>query len=356
MSDSTSNASNAPEEPGGEGGARDESGARDTHRSCESYRYVPPQDIPIFEPTGDWIEYDDPIAGIVPCLFLSYPVGAAPNPDEPAPRDRFDTYPSTAALLFPEEFEDADNDADNDGADDATMPSATPRKGYRQYNRSTDSYTQDMQDPDGGIALRIGADFYTEGFETSLLALYQNRIDCFRVAEIMYRHAAGRGNLDAFMNLGYVYGYDRCDGSYCHSAFDLHRGETQESRDALAYQCLERATHRQHNGEALYKLGDLVKRGRGCERDLARALSLYRQAFESSRHDSPRVWGSAALRLGDAYADGRGCDVDFAEALRWYRLADTGLTLTVDAGDTWYERPLFHARASIADMEQELGL
>lgn len=355
MSDSTSNVSNAPEEPGGEGDARDESGARDTHRSRESYRYVPPPDIPILEPTGDWIEYDDPIAGIVPCLFLSYPVGAAPNPDEPAPRDRFDTYPSTAALLFPEEFGDADDGADED-ADDDTMPTATPRRGYRQYNRSTDSYTQDMQDPDGSIALRIGADFYTEGFETSLLALYQNRIDCFRVAEILYRHAAGRGNLDAFMNLGYVYGYDRCDGSYCHSAFDLHRGETQESRDALAYQCLERATHRRHNGEALYKLGDLVKRGRGCERDLARALSLYRQAFESSRHDSPRVWGSAALRLGDAYADGRGCDVDFAEALRWYRLADTGLTLAVDAGDTWYERPLFHARASIADMEQELGL
>lgn len=349
MSDSTSNASNAPEEPGGEGGARD------ARRSCESYRYVPPPDIPILELTGDWIEYDDPIAGIVPCLFLSYPVGAASNPDEPAPRDRFDTYPSTAALLFPEEFEDANDDADDD-ADDDTMPTATPRRGYRQYNRSTDSYTQDMQDPDGSIALRIGADFYTEGFETSLQALYQNRIDCFRVAEIMYRHAAGRGNLDAFMNLGYVYGYDRCDGSYCHSAFDLHRGETQKSRDALAYQCLERATHRRHNGEALYKLGDLVKHGRGCERDLARALSLYRQAFESSRHDSPRVWGSAALRLGDAYADGRGCDVDFAEALRWYRLADTGLTLTVDAGDTWYERPLFHARASIADMEQELGL
>ncbi len=73
---------------------------------------------------------------------------------------------------------------------------------------------EDMPDPNGSLALSFGSDYYREGMSYSDAEDRQTRIDCFRAAEILYLHAAAKGNVDAYLDLGYIYSYDRCEGHY----------------------------------------------------------------------------------------------------------------------------------------------
>lgn len=74
--------------------------------------------------------------------------------------------------------------------------------------------------------------------------------------------------------------------------------------------------------EALFKLGRAYERGEGVERDLQRALELYRKAADQG-------YGKAQHNLGAMYANGRGVEKDATTAVEWLRkAADQGLTLS----------------------------
>ena len=69
-------------------------------------------------------------------------------------------------------------------------------------------------DVDGEDALYYGGRYYDEAMGYTDPHDHDMRIECFQAAELLYRHAAGRGNTVAYLCLGYVYSYDRCEGRY----------------------------------------------------------------------------------------------------------------------------------------------
>ena len=89
--------------------------------------------------------------------------------------------------------------------------------------------------------------------------------------------------------------------------------------------------------EGCYKLGDLFKKGVGCEANAETAYRWYKRACELSEKEDPVIWGSAALRLASCHEDGFGCEQSFAKAGEWYERAATGLEIAVRAGDWYYE-------------------
>ena len=82
------------------------------------------------------------------------------------------------------------------------------------FDEDDECTTADISDPDGSIALGLGGIYYEEGMHYTAASEQQKRVDCFRAAEILYRHAGGRGNAIGWLCLGYVYAYDRCEGGY----------------------------------------------------------------------------------------------------------------------------------------------
>ncbi len=101
----------------------------------------------------------------------------------------------------------------------------------------------------------------------------------FRAAEILYRHAAGRGNAIGWLRLGYVYAYDRCEGGYFRSYYN-NFGEVppKPDTDVLAYECFRHAAEA-GIAEGCYKLGDMLAEGRGCAADHAKALDMFLRAY-----------------------------------------------------------------------------
>ncbi|MBR3315649.1 MAG: SEL1-like repeat protein [Atopobiaceae bacterium] len=251
---------------------------------------------------------------------------------------------------------------------DEPMPGRTGRLCKGCYRPSID--------PDGEMALFCGSQFYDEGLGYVDEADHARRIDCFRAAELLYLHAAAKGQPYAFLNLGYVYSYDRCEGDYWGHWDDLvyeenwvdesgryHHGSRYAryySEDLPPYPCNERAVECFRTAaeagvaEACYKLGDLLRDGRGCKMSLDDAFHWFRRAWELGQDEEPVVWGSAALRLGNAYEEGEGCAQSFAAALVWYERATTGLFIAVSDGDLWYRSALRRAEAGFARARQEL--
>lgn len=212
-----------------------------------------------------------------------------------------------------------------------------------------------QDDEEGWDGLDFGGGYYDEGMEHQSPDELPLRIACFQAAETLYLHAALRGNDIAFLCLGYVYSYDRCQGNYQSweglSLFEDAEGNP--SLDEKAYRCFAQAADAGYP-EACYKLGDMLARGRGCAKDETLACQLYRRAFEGARGDRPVTWGSAALRLGSAYEYGNGVKQSFEEALRWYKQAQTGLELAVEGGDWYYEKALASAERGVKRAQQEL--
>ncbi len=120
-----------------------------------------------------------------------------------------------------------------------------------------------------------------------------------------------------------------------------------------AYECF---TYAAEHGEpeSCYKVGDMLKHGRGCEVDLEAAKKMYERAFELGKSDDPVLWGAAAFRLGNCYEEGLGCEPDFSRALSWYEKAETGLEIAVKAGNWYYEKSLKGARDGVLRCRQEL--
>lgn len=212
-------------------------------------------------------------------------------------------------------------------------------------------------DEDGSDALFYGGGYYDEGMSYTDPADHEKRIECFQAAELLYRHAAGRGNAVASLCLGYVYSYDRCEGRYWRDPMTL---ETEEDYrrpypcKERAFECLSEAAEADIS-EACYKLGDLYKHGTGCEPNATEAFRWYVRASELATRERPVILGSIALRLAGCYEEGFGCTLDFSKALEWYKKAAAGLEFAVENGETWYEKALAGARAGVKRCQQEVA-
>lgn len=211
-------------------------------------------------------------------------------------------------------------------------------------------------DKGGEDALYYGGCYYEEGMSYTDPADLGKRVDCFRAAEILYRHSAGRGNAVANLCLGYVYSYDRCEGRYWRCPMTLEAAEDNACpypREERAFACLTKAA-RAAIPEACYKLGDLYKQGVGCEPSAVEAFNWYMQAFELAEHEPPVIQGSIALRIAGCCEEGFGCRQDFAKALECYEQAMAALEVAVDNGEAWYGKALAEARAGAKRCQQEL--
>ena len=206
------------------------------------------------------------------------------------------------------------------------------------------------EDPNGEEALWEGGGYYEEGMSLTDPCDREERIRRFQAAEQLYLQAAERGNAVASMCLGYVYSYDRCEGRYFRRTYAEYGAPYP--REERAFECFAKAAEA-GICEACYKLGDMYKRGIGCEPDAQSAFEWYKRASKSLEGESPVVMGSVALRLGECYEEGIGGPVRFGHALVWYSKAVDCLSVAVDAGEDWYEKALASARAGVKRCEQE---
>ena len=209
----------------------------------------------------------------------------------------------------------------------------------------------------GEDALYYGGCYYDEGMSCTDPADHGRRVDCFRAAEVLYRHSAGRGNAVANLCLGYVYSYDRCEGRYWvgSAAPNANGGcDSPYPRKERAFECLSLAAEA-GIPEACYKLGDMYKHGTGCKPSAAEAFRWYARASEHAARERPVILGSIALRLAGCYEEGFGCEQSFERALEWYGKAVSGLEIAVEAGETWYEKALSGARAGAKRCQQEIN-
>ena len=206
-------------------------------------------------------------------------------------------------------------------------------------------------DQDGYEALQRGSEYYDLAMSFTEASDHAERIACFQEAERCYLQAAEKGNLVAWMCLGYVYSYDRCEGKY--EPLPGQAPGEPYPRERRAFECYRVAAEAGF-AEACYKLGDMLQKGVGCNPDAVEAFRWYKQSSELSDGTPPAVWGSAALRLADAYENGLGCRQSFEQALEWYRRAVVGLEIAVRDGDWFYERVLVRARNGEKRTRQEL--
>ena len=213
------------------------------------------------------------------------------------------------------------------------------------------------EDEGGRDALHYGGCYYDEGMSYTDSDDHDKRVDCFRAAEVFYRHSAGQGNAMASMCLGYVYSYDRCEGRYWRNPMTL---ETEEDyrrpypREERAFECFKAAAEA-GIPEACYKLGDMYKHGIGCEPDADSAYSWYTRASKLALGgESPVVLGSIALRLAGCFEEGIGCEQSFSCALQMYRHAISALDSAVENGESWYEKALAGALAGEKRCLQEI--
>ncbi len=147
-----------------------------------------------------------------------------------------------------------------------------------------------------------------------------------------YRKAANQGLPKAQTNLGDMYFFGR-------------GGLSQSYLDALSWY-LKAA--QQDWPDAQYRLGYMYEKGQGTEKDVAKAVQLYRSAAEHGYAEAQNLLGilyatgtngvtqddkqaldwyqkaadqgfaKAQKNLGDMYFFGRGVDKDYAQALTWY--------------------------------------
>lgn len=203
--------------------------------------------------------------------------------------------------------------------------------------------------------------YYSEGLSTSACENLGKRIDCFRAAELLYLHAATRGDVRAHVGLGRMYADDCCEGHYFDAVGDDLFGEavltveqiTRKAHDHLTYAAA------QGDAEGTYLYGDMLRDGRGCATDEKAAFECYWTSFQLIKElnaPSPTLRGDAALRLGWAYEEGCGCDEDFATALQFYHMAEADLEDAVEGGTWHYNLALSQARRGAMRVRQELDL
>ena len=307
----------------------------------------------------NWNGHGNSWGGDAPVYGLSWPEDDYDNfwVDKAALDDVGDDYAGQGGAGLGD-AEQGDNVQGDAGTDDTrhVLPSVwitvqvwEPSEGHT--GRDCIALYEPGYDVRGTQALAYGSDYYREGMSCDSDAEHEKRIMCFEAAELLYLHASRQGNPVADLNLGYVYSYDRCEGHYLGGTLD--EGYAPFDREAHAYVHYRRAAEA-GLAEACYKLGDLLRDGRGCDMDLGEAHEWFVRAYELGREEAPVIWGSAALRLGRAFEEGEGCAQSFEEARTWYERATTGLGIAVRAGDRWYGSALRRAEAGLTRTRQEL--
>ncbi len=171
----------------------------------------------------------------------------------------------------------------------------------------------------GGCANYLGALYYMGNVV---------RQDYGRAKEL-YEVADELGNMQATVNLGYIYEYGRCGAP---------------DYDA-AYRQYAKAAALSGHYEALYKLGDMYARGHGAKRDLRTALSLYDRSLGEAEGIASQC--QPAFRIAELVSDPEGAKqgmpYDPMGALGLYQLAERGLRVEVAHGQVHYMRRLREA-------------
>lgn len=233
-------------------------------------------------------------------------------------------------------------------------PAFDARTGARVGRELTGSYPNDRDQ--GGTAARALADgYFGEALALSASEDAALRAECFRAAELLYLHAAERGNGGAWTRLGVIYRDDLGQGRYWQTRLEERALHIQpRPLAARAAACFRRGAEA-GDAEACWALGDLVAAGAGCVADPERALAWYRRALAvAERTGDDAALGNAALRLARAFEGARGCPHSFEEALAWYERASQALARAEGAGGWFFKRPLREARIGARRMEQEI--
>lgn len=222
-------------------------------------------------------------------------------------------------------------------------------------------FPEEAPKPLSATARSFAQAYYHEGLATSAQDNLGKRIDCFRAAELLYLHAASRGDVRAHVGLGLIYAHDHGEGHYfdalSHNLFLDAVLPTEEIERKAHYHLKLAAAHDDPEGIRLY--GDTMHDGRGCAIDREGALACYRKALHmlnKEKAPSPALRGMALLRLGRAYEGGEGCDHDFATALKHYEDAAGELEDAIDCGLWYYDVELGQAIRGVKRMRQEITL
>ena len=182
------------------------------------------------------------------------------------------------------------------------------------------------------------------------------RVECFRAAEILYLHAAQRGNVEACVRLADLYLDDACHGRYWKGVLEgraRHHASLTPAERGLAW--LFRAAALGH-AQACCKLGDMLAEGKGCAQESARAYELFRRAYDAAMREGESAQaGVAALRLAACHERGRGCPFSFEVAQSWYRISVEYLWDAFDGGAWSIKRDLDQAQKGMRRMAQEIS-
>lgn len=235
-----------------------------------------------------------------------------------------------------------------------TEPAFHPVTGERLGRELVGSYPNDRDL--GGRAARALADGYLA--EALGLAAPEDealRTECFRAAELLYRHAAERGDAGSWARLGVIYRDDLGRGRYWQTRLEERALHTApRPLPARAAECFRRGAEA-GDAEACWALGDMVAVGAGCVADPARALAWYRRAAaQAEESGDDGALGNAALRIARACERACGCAHSFEEARAWYERAEEALARVERGGGWFFKRPLREARLGARRMAQEI--
>ncbi|MBR0405251.1 MAG: sel1 repeat family protein [Eggerthellaceae bacterium] len=187
------------------------------------------------------------------------------------------------------------------------------------------------------------------------------RIDYFRMAEILYLHAALRGNDRAHVGLGNIYYYDRCEGHYFDAVRDDLYSDAVLDPQIIAQKAHDHFRLAAEAGdlEGCFMYGDVLREGVGCEVDYARALDMYYLALERCRDMQGMMVtapGCIHARLGRAHEEGEGCPRDLDTALEHYEAALEYLERAAERFALRFDPELALSRRGIARIRQEMAL
>lgn len=325
--------------------------------------------VTIIEYAEQYYCFTDPVIGpVLPAVYITFPLfeNALAGATRMYGRERVNIYPQL------EDWNWNGNGASyvvpikpvpicwKDAAGDTVMPREQWVQQYRGlpgtpfYSTFSDddSYCTHAStyDSKGWEAYRYGM-FYFEEAERAhtQFGLFNNEPeqqfrDCVKLAEILFRHAAGRGNARAWVALGRIYHDDTNGKDYFNSFYTASfKGQPpiiqQPPIPERARMCFERAAEL-GDAEGLALLGDLYIEGQVCTRDVRRAFSLYERAFERGDDTGQMHYAKAiaALRLARCLRCGVGCDVDVKRARDLYLFAHKYLGEISKTYPWWYKR------------------
>ncbi len=175
----------------------------------------------------------------------------------------------------------------------------------------------------------------------------------FDRAKELYQIAGDLGNIQAIINLGYIYEY----------------GRTGKRDYSSAFQCYAYAAAVADAPEALYKMGDIISRHgnslslesnsigssdanfdeQAFQRNTRAAFHLWLRSYqEADENEDTENQAQAAIRMAPFYLDEEKAemvdvDVDPHRALELYMLAEIGIRLSIENGLTYYQPRLDEA-------------